>query len=111
MAFRSRMPCSSHQRRKTTALRKYAPRVCGLRMWTVKYSTNRVTASSPAEVMIAGRMTPVRAGREAELPGNHQMGGLFDHGDVGVRGHCRSGGQFMAAWKTRRISTVSPEMR
>ena len=39
------------------ALRKYARRVCGLRIWAVKYSTKRVTASSPAAVMIAGRQT------------------------------------------------------
>ena len=30
--------------------------MCGLRMWAVKYSTNRVTASSPAEERSFGKL-------------------------------------------------------
>ena len=68
MALRSRRPRPSHQRRKAMALRKYARRVCGFWMWTVKYSAKRVTASSPASVRIAGRTNgPVTEGLTATV--------------------------------------------
>jgi hypothetical protein len=45
-------------------LRKYARRECGFRMLAVKYSTKRVTASSPASVMIDGSLASFVDGRE-----------------------------------------------
>src|SRR5262245_30524335 len=48
------MPWLSHHSRNTTALRRYARRVWGLRMLAAKYSAKRLTASSPALEMIRG---------------------------------------------------------
>ena len=57
------------------ALRKYARRVCGLRMLAVKYSAKRVTASSPAEVRMKGSGTV--AAVRVERPGSTVVSSLL----------------------------------
>ena len=66
------------------ALRKYARLVCGLRMLAVKNSTNRVTASSPAEAMICGTVYNVggEEGRaSAQMIGSAARAGITSSDD------------------------------
>src|SRR3954471_10364655 len=66
MSFKARRR-SSDQRKKRRALRKYAARVFGLRMVSVKKVKNRSDASGPSAAMTAGsvkvvEMDPATAG-------------------------------------------------